>query len=173
MRTIQTTLYKFNELSEQAKRKAIESMSDINVDFDWWESTYDDARRIGLKIEGFDVDRYVQGHFIESAEACADLILNEHGETCETYKTAKQYLTDRDALVEKYSDGINKDKVTEENEYDFDSECDELDSDFLKSLLEDYRIILRNEIEYRQSEEAIQETIEANEYEFLEDGTRA
>jgi myo-inositol catabolism protein IolC len=30
-------VYKFNELDEKAKEKAIERYSDINVDYDWWE----------------------------------------------------------------------------------------------------------------------------------------
>ncbi len=50
---------------------------------------------------------------------------------------------------------------------------EELENDedeFLKELLEDYRIILQKEYEYQTSEEAIIGTIEANEYEFTQDG---
>ena len=46
----------------------------------------------------------------------------------------------------------------------------DLENEFLQSLLEDYSIMLQNESEYLQSAEAIRETIEANEYEFTEDG---
>lgn len=172
MKTKTITLYQFDELSENAKKRALEIMIEINVDYEWWDSTYEDAARIDLKITSFDMDQYCNGEFLSSASECANKILKEHGEKCETYKTAKQFLEDRDALVEKYSDGKVKCTVMEENIYDFDNECDELEEEFLKSLLEDYRIMLRNEYEYQMSDEAIIETIRANEYEFTEEGER-
>lgn len=172
MRTIRTKVYKFDELSEQAKQTAIEKLSDINVGYDWWESTYEDAANVGLKITSFDLDRnrYAKGEFKWTAIECANLIKKEHGEMCETYQTANKFLAERDELVEKYSDGINTDIVTEENEYDFDQNADELESEFLKDILEDYSIMLQNECEYLQSEESIIDTIKANEYEFTAAG---
>jgi len=172
-RTIETTLYKFNELTDDAKETAIDNLRFVNVEHgDWWNSTFEDAKEIGLKITSFDLDRRrgADGEFIDSAEHCASLIIKNHGEMCETYKTAQSYLSDRNGLVSQYSDGENTSVVTEENEYDFDKECDELDAEFLKSILEDYSIILQNESEYLTSDEAVQDTIEANDYEFTEDG---
>lgn len=172
MKTKTITLYSFDELSEESKEKAINNLSTINVDFEWWESIYEDAQRIGLKITGFDLDRHrhATGNFIESATECADKILKEHGKECETYKTAKQFISDRDSLVAKYSDGIEKDKVEEGKEFEFDKECDELENEFLRSLLEDYSLMLQKESEYLQSREAIEETIKANECFFTESG---
>lgn len=170
MRTIRIKLYKFNELSESAKQKAIENLSSINVDYEWWEGTYEDAKNSGIEITGFDMDRYCNGFFIESAQDCANKIVAEHGAICETHKTATQFLKDWKELVAKYSDGTNTNKVSEENEYEFDNEADDLEVDFLKSILEDYRIMLRNEYEYNVSEKAIIDTIEANDYEFTQDG---
>jgi hypothetical protein len=171
-RTIRTKVYKFNELNEDAKQKAIDTFYDINVMFEWWDQEYEDAEQIGCKIKGFDIDRgsYCDLEFTESAPQVADMILENHGETCETYKTAKQFLADRDALVEKYSDGINKNQVAEDNEYEFDNECDQLEEEFRKSLSEDYLIMLRHDYEYQTSKEAIVESIIANEYEFTKDG---
>ena len=40
------------KLSDKAKQKAIEKFYDINVDYDWWDSVYEDAKNIGLKITG-------------------------------------------------------------------------------------------------------------------------
>ena len=57
MKTLTINLYQFSELSDEAKEKAISNLSDINVDFDWWTNTYEDAARIGLKITSFDLDR--------------------------------------------------------------------------------------------------------------------
>ena len=73
-------------------------------------------------------------------------------------------------MVEKYSDGIKTDEVAEDKDYDFDNDCDILDDEFRVSILEDYRIMLQKQYEYLCSEEAIIETIEANDYEFTEDG---
>ena len=172
MKTIEVKLYKFSELSEDAQQKAIEKLCDINVDYDWWESAYEDAENIGLKITGFDIGRgrNATGEFIFGAYEVANKILKEHGKTCETHKTASQFIKDWDLLVEKYSDGINKNRVSEDNEYEFDGEADDLEHEFLNSLLEDYAMMLEKDYEYQTSKEAIIETIEANEYDFTEDG---
>ena len=176
MRTIRTKVYKFAELSNDAKEKAIENFYGLNVDYNWWQFTYEDAKNIGLKLDGFDLDRnlHADGKFISSISAyeCAEKIICEHGERCETHKTAKEFISNYDNLVEKYSDGLKKDVVKEGNEWDFDNDVEELESDFLKSLLSDYAQMLQNEYEYLTSSKAIIETIEANEYEFTKDGNR-
>ncbi len=90
MRTVRTKVYKFDELSEQAKRVAIDKLSCINVEFDWWDSTYEGAKNIGLEITGFDLDRnrHADGHFTLAANEVAANIFRDHGDMCETYKTA-------------------------------------------------------------------------------------
>ena len=172
MRTIQKNIYQFSELSEEAKEKAVRKLFYINVDHNWWGGTYDDAENIGLKITSFGLDRnrHANGEFIKSAPEVALLVCSEHGKDCDTYKTAAAFLSEYDSLVEKYSDGINKNVVSEGNEYEFDKEADELETEFLSNLLEDYATILEREYEYLTSEKAIIETIEANGYEFTEDG---
>lgn len=172
MRTVEIKVYSFNELSEEAKQNAINSLSDINVDYDWWQYTYDDAERVYLILTEFDLGRanYCKGKLKYSAIDTAEEILKEHGEQCDTYKLAKQFTEDWSKLVAKYSDGIETNQVAEGNEYDFDCEADELEDEFLKDLLEEYRVILSNEYEYLTGEEAIIETIKANEYEFTEEG---
>lgn len=172
MRTIEVKLYQFSELSDEAKEKAIRSNYDINVDSDWWEGTYYDAANIGLKIKSFDLDRnrHATGEFTQDADYCARKVIAEHGEHCDTHKLAKNYFSEYNDLVKKYSDGIQTDKVAEDNEYEFDQEANELESEFLKDLLSEYASILQRECNYRQSEEAIIETIEDNECEFTEDG---
>ncbi len=166
--TITTKVYPFDELSDEAKQTAVETLCDINVDCDWWGCTYEDAKGIGLKITAFNLG-YVAAEFIDGAEETAQLIVNNHGDS-ETAVDAIQYQIDRTALVDKHSDGVYTDQVSEDNEYDFDADCDELDAEFLKTICEDYRIILQKESEHMQSEGAIIETIEANDYEFTVDG---
>ncbi len=57
MRTETIEIFKFEELSKEAKKNAVEKMHNLNVDHNWWEFTYEDAKRIGLEINGFDLDR--------------------------------------------------------------------------------------------------------------------
>jgi hypothetical protein len=161
MRTIETKVYQFHELSEEAKKQAINSLLDINVDNNWWECTYDDAKEIGLKITGFNLDRnrHCTGKLTIYPTECAKLIIENHGGACETYKLAKNYLGD--ILV-----------IDETTEDEGQEELTDIQDNFLKDLLEEYSSILQKEYEYLTSENSIIETIEANEYEFTENGKR-
>ena len=168
MRIIETKVYTFNELSEDAKQKAIERLNDINVSHNWWEMTYDDAKTIGLKITGFDLDRnrHATGELILSACKVAQNIFNEHGETCETFKTATNFMEAWQPVFDEY---MNEESEKFESR-DSEQELQELEDKFLKDLLEDYSIMLQNECEFLQEDDQIKDTIEANEYEFTEDG---
>lgn len=172
MQTVSINTYKFAELSAEAKQTAIENLCDINVDHNWWEFVYEDAKTIGLQITGFDLDRnkHCTGLLIDGMAECCRLIMSNHGEKTDTHLLAFNYLEDYDKLVEKYSDGINKDIVAEDNTWEFDQEADELEADFLNALLEEYASILQNDYEYLTSDEAIIQTIEDNDYDFTEDG---
>jgi len=163
MRTIRTKVYKFDELNEAAKQTALTKFWAINVDFgDWYYSVYDNAKNIGLEITSFDIDRQqIDGELNNSMTETCDKIIANHGEVCETYKTAQEYMSQLRA----YNTIEDGDKAG-----DYEAEIEELESDFLKAILEDYLIILRKEYEYLTSEQAIKETIEANEYEFTKDG---
>lgn len=167
--TTVTDAYQFHELSEAAQQKAIQKLSDCNIDYEWWESVYEDAENIGLKITGFDIDRasYVKAKFLTSTTDTATRILSEHGEMCETWKTANDYLNERNQIIDTWP----KDEDGNfEDEYKMDDKLEDLDSEFLNSICEYYLLILTNEYEYLTSEEAIKETIEANEWEFTEQG---
>lgn len=161
-------LYEFSELSEEAKQKAIENLYDCNVNYDWWESVYEDANNIGLKITGFDLDRgsYCKGDFNLSANEVAQNIFNNHGEQCETYKTATKFMDEWQPVFDEYMDENSPNYESSESE----DKLTDLEDDFLKSLLEDYRIMLTKEYEYLTSKEAIIETIESNEWTFTENG---
>lgn len=178
------TLYKFDELSEEAKERAVERLYDINVDYEWWDGVYDDAELIGCKIKGFDIGRGQSIDFqIFGHEHTANAILKNHGEVCETYQLAAAFL-----LSYKVAD-TNEDKYTAKlNDAPYDSEEEslywaaseyweerlkDLEEEFERELAEEYLSMLRREYEYLTSEEAIIETIQANEYDFTEDGQLA
>lgn len=184
-RTIEIQAYKFDELSETAKQKVLEKFYDFNVDHDWWDCTYEDAKTVGIKITGFDLDRRksCEGELYWNAEAVAQKITEEHGDTCETHKTAKGFLLELEKLEENarrdYDEYLTKNPIEDERdyfdfdefyEYEFESERDDLFEQFEKDIFSDYADMLQNEYEYLTSEAAIIESIEANEYEFDEHG---
>ena len=152
-------VYLFDELSDDAKQKAIADNYGINVYYAWWHSIYDDAETIGLKITEFDLDRnrYCKGKAIDDTLTIAQKIKINHGFDTPTYKLAEQYIKDYAAL---------DDDIDDEVFSDFEKE-------FIKDLCEEYSIFLQKECEWLMSEEAIADSLRANEYEFFEDGSRA
>ena len=163
MRTTETKLYQFNELSPEAQDKAIARLWDLNVDHEWWDSTYEDAARVGIKITHFDLGRRHEIGILltDSLETVCMSILAEHGKKCDTYQTAKDFLSAWDALP-----------VDDDGEQDRYA-LEDLESEFCRAIGEDYLSILSKEHGYLTSREVIVETIEANEYEFTEDGRLA
>jgi len=169
----QITVYSFSELAEDIQDKVIDRLADINVDYDWWKFIYEVAKTVGLKITAFNINRMdIDIEFTNDATYTAWKITAGHGVEIDTYKLASLFKKDRDALVEKHSDGVHTDIVAEDNEDAFDNECDELESDFLQALGEEYLSLLRQQYEYLTSRECIAETIEANEYTFTKNGTQ-
>jgi hypothetical protein len=157
MREITVKLYQYSELSDDAKKRAREWFLGTGADRDFaWDDIKDDAKQVGIELTGWDYGRYCEGELIDSFSTVIDKILKIHGIACEPYKTAMEYKA-------------KLDEWTEER----DDEREELEAEFLKSILEDYRIWMDKNCDYRQTEEYISETMEANEYEFTENGKRA
>lgn len=171
MREATVKVYQFSELSPKAKQKAIEWYQRASDGDKWWDSVYEDAKNIGLEITGFDVGRgqECEGKFLHGALESAHKIEKDHGEGTDTYTTTKTFLKERDEIVFTAPRDENGEF---ENEYELDRKLNECEADYLKSILEDYRVMLSNEYEHINSEETIIENIEANEYEFTEDGKR-
>lgn len=181
------TVYKFDELSEPAQEKALEKFWDINVNYDWWEHVCEDAETIGVKITEFDLDGpslyrpQIKGHLTENLLEAFKLARINHGKDTETFKTAQDHLNKYIQAFIQWHDKESKqdgapsdwDKVTWLREFAYEDEVDELGRDYLHSILEDYLIMLRKEYEYQTSREQVIESIQANEYEFHEDGSLA
>jgi len=161
-----TKVYPYEELSDEAKQKAIESFAEINVNYEWWGCVFEDAEQVGIILTEFNIGRgsCCRGDFILDAEDVANAIVEQHGESCETYKTATEFLA-------KYEEWMKLDEGADEDGEHIDTTAiEDLEGEFEYSILEDYRIILQKEYEYLTSDKAIVETIEINEYEFTEDG---
>jgi hypothetical protein len=151
MRTIETTLYQYDELpTEKAKEKAREWYCEWALDYYWWEFIYEDAKTIGLAINTFDCYRHtIEGKLTDTVNDVCSMIIKAHGKSCGTYKLAKS---------------IDRRKSNDQ---------DEIIREFKHALLEEYLVLLNNEADYRTSDAGIEEYIKAKEYEFTVDGERA
>jgi len=142
-------VYKFSELSEESQEKALDNLRDIDVDYDWWEHIFEEAKNIGLKIESFEINnREISGRFIESIDNVVKNIIEYYKKDDDRYKTVQVFLN-----VFNNDDDFNR------------------NNEFLNYLLCDYSIILQKEFDYLISDEVVRETIITNDYEFLEDGS--
>ena len=168
MKTIRTKVYQFNELTEQAKKEAIKWVLNSFEDSFAWEDTKEDASQIGLKLISLSDNHSNKGEFMLSANEVAQNILNNHGSHCETYKTADKFMEEWQPVFNNYMDESHEDYESSESE----DKLQEIEEEFLQSILEDYRIMYNNQLDYEYSDEFAKETIEANEYDFTKDGKR-
>lgn len=180
--TIVRTLYQFDELSDKAKGKARDWYRVGALDYEWWNYIYDDAATVGLRITAFDLDRRkgVEGKLtIGLAESCK-AILKEHGPSCGTHKLAGDFLKAYNTLDNAKDEAIRAmtpEDIDNEKETDilehFEVDVEALEEEYAYALREEYASMLQKEYEYLLSDECVDETIQANDYEFAEDGTIA
>ena len=157
-KTIETTVYPFHELNDKAKDKARDWWREVGVT-DWYDTVYEDASQVGIKITGFDIGRGESIDLtIDDAKETARLILENHGEHCDTYMAAAEY---NKSLIWLPEDEDDREDAVADAKGVF---CQALQGCYLKSLREQY--------EYEMSDEAADENIEANEYTFTADGKR-
>ena len=172
MRIKKTNLYTCDEASDDLKEKIIAKNYDINVsDHSWQEATYGDIERAGLKCLGFDLN---MGSYCE-LKPCLDYdiiaknIMEEHGENCETYKDARNFLLDIKTIQENNPFPAS---CADDEEDDIQDKIDDLtaeaEQEFLNCLQNDYLYILRADYEYLTTEAAILER--CNDYYFNENG---
>lgn len=152
--TIIKTWLKFDELSKAGQDKAISDNYSWNIKHDWWEITYEDAKQVGIKIQSFDIYRgsFCRIQFEWSALQVAEEIIKQHGESCDTYKVAKQFIEDF--------------KKLESQDQEDDGSIDELKENFKIDISTEYLHKLKQKFEYLTSDEAIKESLIANEFEF-------
>lgn len=166
MREVTIKLYKFDELSENAKIKVLSKFHDINTDHEWHDYILDDALSINLKITSFDIDKgIIEGDFTDYIDGVIPAILSQHSKECDTYKLALEYKEKLDVIEARHNVTDDDDTYTEERHA--------LADDMLPELLELYLSMLKREYEYLSSEAAIIEAIRLNDYEFLSDGRLA
>ncbi len=172
MRTINITLYKFDELPAEAQEKAISRYFHINVDYCWWDSIYEDAWNINLKIKEFDLNcKYdIKGIVMYDARDTASIIVTNHGSDTDTYRLADQYLADYNKIIDKFCNTRDIKDISSDKFDEFENELEPYSEQFEEGLLDCYWRMLRDEYDHLTSEEQIKEALIANEYEFTTEG---
>lgn len=192
------TLYKFEELSQEAKERAIEKYREHCLDYDWWEFEFEDfneqLKEVGLSCRTFYFDIYRNEFtmggpsiddikkFMISAGLTNWLIANELAgkeeinfslSIMDSNKNNAVYFDDIYREAGEYQGlALIEDKsITEEERKEFDDMEEKL-SDFLFNLRKKFLKQLREQEDYLTSDEAIKDTLIANEYDFEVDGRR-
>lgn len=197
MREIITKVYKFSELSDKAKENAREWFRQLPDD-DWYRPTYEDATQC-LALCGFTIDRiYFSGFSSQGDGACfeggwkaEDVKPGELKKHAPQDKELRRIAGILESIAKAYPTAFMR--VTHEGHYyhegctvfdigdrtsDFgDDEIPGQEVDSIKAASKDaMRWIYKNlmaEWDYQNSDEQVDESIVANEYEFTEDGKRA
>ena len=194
MRTKEIKLYKFNELNKEAQEKAITNNYDINSSDDWYEPELEmfaeDAKKIGFDIEPgeieFDLDRganfgirpdgisvideYIKKELGLKTKPWVDIKFNvrkigmqhqefPHDRWFHSNENSRGWYEVIDKRGKPYGDKIKK-------------LCDTM-IDKLCDLCAEYFKRIQDSYEGAMSEDAIKETLIANDYEFTEEGDMA
>ena len=165
MKTVRIKVYSFNELSEEAKSKAVEKLADINncvISFN-----YNDAHETIKKFNELFNLKEGNHSFLEYYDGYIDDdILNLCNEPLNEYINSK-------IDIDKYQDCLLTGHC-----YDISMLFNLKHADKNTTLKECFdncfasiKKTLQDEEDYLQSREAIEETILANDYQFLIDGT--
>jgi len=188
MRIIALKVYKYDELSLKNQEKIRDRFRETQCEYDWWEFVYEDATTIG-KILGIAIEDIYFSGFASQGDGCCFIGSYEFNPNWE--KDLKAYAPQDEQLHEigsaladcQSGDVLLEAKITKaDHHYShegtvhidvYDSEdSHEVDDPGISEALRDFmRWIykqLEAEYEYQMSDEAVEETIKANEYEFCE-----
>lgn len=187
MRTIEISIYKFSELSDESKRKALDKF-EPSVDF-----IYDDAHEtVKAFCEIFGVKEGRQSWLDFNTDYIDDNILELTGQRLRTYLINNFYSEiykpktyyKRVNKKRKSKIFVNNDCVLTGVCYDHDmlepiynfiqKPCNHTNfQDLIDNAFNNLRKSVEDEASYRYSDEAKIEDIDANDYEFYEDGNIA
>jgi len=168
-------VYKFEELSDEAKERVLEDNRYVLVeDYAWYDFIYDEADMIGIEIEGFDLyEGYIKIKLNTSVLNSVESAMQWFGESTEEYKLVKSYY---DAIM-KLADSDEVKEYLEENPDDdaYDAIYNmSLDDRFYNEYISDMKRLflkmLEDTYDYLISDEAIIKYFDNNDYEFFENG---
>lgn len=192
------TLYKFEELSDAAKEKAREWYRTYYPDHDWWDGVYETARtaakHLGIEIDninfsGFwsqgDGARFNGSYRFKKGWRKAILAEFGDGDTQRELLNIGQQLHEAQArqfykLVAvvtyrghyEHSGCTSIDVSHDEDPYRDIGDCEDAVTQALREFMDWIYKMLEKEYDWLVSDEAVDESIIANEYTFLENGER-
>ena len=197
MRTIERKIYRYDELSEQAQKVAIEFMRDeisnaiIDSDSVDYYNTLNKIEQIfGVRIYNWDVNEYNPYFRFEFTNIEEDTE-NEPRLLLRYLNTnVLPYIDNKKRYYSKTARASRKSRILYNNSYEYcltgcwcDSAIDNALNnikqsvknkfnarEFVNSILEGFFEQWRNDYEFALSDECIAEEIEANNYEFYENG---
>jgi hypothetical protein len=186
MRTVRTKVYKFEELSDEAKQVAIDNNRDINTDYEWWNPMFEGFTELLEKQGFYETEIYFSGFYSQGDGACFDgkvdalkfaESINEkrvarlidagilEGFTIEKTSFSNHYSHEKTRYVDVWrEDRKNIDRVLV-------SMCEEIEEKRLSLSKQIYNDLYKA-YEELQSDEFISGTLIVNEYEFLSNGKR-
>lgn len=190
MKVLQTKVCEFSELSKDAKAKAVESLRDINVDYCNWHDYIIKDYTKKLEALGYrDIKILYSGFWSQGDGACYTATVDIY-EWLKAHKLSNKYK----ALFNVSKEGGISAKISHSSLYYYSTstsleesgiweESEKVQAQYyeIEKLILAEREQLGNEL-YRGLESAYNEeteddqvinTIEANEYRFLEDGTQS
>lgn len=183
MRTItrKIKVAKFKELNEEQKKKVLDKQRDINTDYDWSADLINEYREdlealgfsnVEINFTGFACQgdgASFTGNFAIPNKRQAKKRLESFKERCgiEKFVTLAEKLLDNQFTKEDKEEGVNIYRINSRyyHENTIKSDCDFVDEwarEYSKVI---YRSLEKQE-EYLTSDDAVKETIEANDYEF-------
>lgn len=198
MKTINITLYKFEELSKEAQEKAINDNCDINTDYEWYDFILEDITENENIFK--DIKIYFSGFYSQGDGA----MFEYNGINAETFKTflneEYKHLTERRRMlifdnIYIIAKGSHTGRYYHKNSCEHYLEIDlnqsynyykhsnivslieEIEQNFESYLIEIYKTKckeiyknLNDSYDYLQSDEVIKETLISNNYDFTEEG---
>jgi hypothetical protein len=203
-KTVVYEIFKFDELSDDAKSKARDWWREDGLAYEWHDLVYEDAKRIGAIFGITGMDIFFSGFWSQGDGAC---FTGDYRFKRGMSKAIREYAP-LDEMLHVIADGLEAAQGTTElpltasinrtdshycHEYGvtFDVEIEQEawwdDENFveintgqeeavtyqLRNFMRWIYKALEAEYNYLNSDEAVDETIECNEYEFFKDGSRA
>jgi hypothetical protein len=197
MKTKTVNLYAFDELSDKAKARARQWWREGGFDYEWWDSTEDDARQIAA-LMGLEIDELMFRGFWSQGDGAS--FTGRYSYAKGSVKAVKDYAP-QDTRLHKIAESLQaiqrknlyglSANVTRGHNSNFyrhentmyiqvetragdwaNDEAQEAVSEALKDFARWYYRQLEKEYDYLNSDEAVDESIRANEYTFTETGKR-
>ena len=199
MRTVTTVtkVYKFSELSDDAKETAINAYRENNLDYEWWEYIYDDTKEIAA-LMGIEIDNiYFSGFWSQGDGACFEGHYSYKKGSVAAVKSHAPKDEELHRIVEElvaiqrpnfyqltanvkqrghYMHANCTDIDVNQYSHEWGGVSDSAEEDIKEALRDFMNWVYRRleaEQDYLQSDETITESIEANNYEFTGYGDMA